>query len=91
MGTQGAEYYYLDIYLIYEPRVIRVISESETGQVTLRSVSCLNDEEIWTCSDTSMRLCNLEESTSEGNQNQVRGCANAFNGDKDWGSSLYRL
>lgn len=44
-----------------------------TDQLTLRSVSCLKDEEIWTCSDTSMRLCNLEESTSEGNQNQVRG------------------
>lgn len=56
-ATQGAEYYYLDISLIDEPRVI---SEIETDQVTLRSVSSLNDEEIWTCSDTSMRLYNLK-------------------------------
>lgn len=53
MANQGAEYYYLDISLIYEPRVI---SESETDQVTSRSVSCPNDEETWTCSDTSIRL-----------------------------------
>lgn len=57
MATQGADYYYLDISLIDEPRVI---SEIETDQVTLRCVSCLNAEEIWTCSDTSMRLYNLK-------------------------------
>lgn len=57
MATQGAEYYYLDISIFDEPRVI---SEIETDQVTSRCVSCLNDEEIWTCSDTSMRLYNLK-------------------------------
>lgn len=57
MATQGAEYYYLDISIIDEPRVI---SEIETDQETLRCVSCLNDEEIWTYSNNSMRLYNLK-------------------------------
>nr|XP_034304689.1 tripartite motif-containing 13-like [Crassostrea gigas]XP_034304690.1 tripartite motif-containing 13-like [Crassostrea gigas] len=58
MESPGAESSPLDRPLIDVPRIITQI-DTECGR--LRSVSCLSDEEIWTCGydDKIMRLYNL--------------------------------
>nr|XP_034334632.1 protein lin-41-like [Crassostrea gigas] len=58
MESKGAVSSYPDRSLIDEPRII---NEINTEKIALRSVACLNDEEIWTCSGSSMRLYNLQD------------------------------
>ncbi|XP_065938875.1 E3 ubiquitin-protein ligase TRIM71-like [Magallana gigas] len=59
MESPGAESSPPDGPLIDVPRIITQIN-TEYGALSLRSVSCLNDEDIWTCgADKMMRLYNL--------------------------------
>uniref|UniRef100_A0A8W8LJM3 B box-type domain-containing protein n=1 Tax=Magallana gigas TaxID=29159 RepID=A0A8W8LJM3_MAGGI len=57
--SPGAESSLQDRPFIDEPRIITQI-HTEYGQYTLRSVSCLSDEEMWVCgNDKILRLYNL--------------------------------
>uniref|UniRef100_K1PI85 Tripartite motif-containing protein 2 n=1 Tax=Magallana gigas TaxID=29159 RepID=K1PI85_MAGGI len=56
MESPGAESSPPDRPLIDVPRIIAQINTECWG---LRSVSCLSDEEMWTCGDNIMRLYNL--------------------------------
>nr|XP_034333688.1 uncharacterized protein LOC117691531 [Crassostrea gigas]XP_034333689.1 uncharacterized protein LOC117691531 [Crassostrea gigas] len=60
MDSPGAESSPPDRPLVYVPRIITEIN-TEYGQSNeLRSVSCLSDDEVWTCgNDNMMRLYNL--------------------------------
>nr|XP_034329299.1 tripartite motif-containing protein 5-like [Crassostrea gigas] len=51
----------LDRSLIYVPRIITEINTEYTFSSVLRSVSCVSDEDLWTCGgDNKMRLYNLQ-------------------------------
>ncbi|XP_034304715.2 protein wech [Magallana gigas] len=56
MESPGAESSPLDRPLIDVPRIITQINTECRG---LHGVSCLSDEEMWTCDDNIMRLYNL--------------------------------
>lgn len=60
-NSPGSEFFSANKPLIDEPRIITDIKTEYGGSNGLRSVSCLNDENIWTCGcDKIMRLLNLK-------------------------------
>ncbi|XP_052677836.1 uncharacterized protein LOC128158898 [Crassostrea angulata] len=59
MESPGAESSPPDRPLIDVPRIITQIDPKYREFNPLRSVSCLSDEEMWTCGDNIMRLYNL--------------------------------
>eukprot|EP00105_Crassostrea_gigas_P039750 XP_019923898.1 PREDICTED: tripartite motif-containing protein 2 [Crassostrea gigas] len=60
LDSSGAESSPPDRPLIDVPRIITEINTEYEGSNVLRSVSCLSDDEVWTCGyDNMMRLYNL--------------------------------
>lgn len=56
MEFKGVVLFYLDRLFIDE---LWIINEINIEKIVLCSVVCLNDEEIWMCSGSSMRFYNL--------------------------------